>query len=469
MSSFEELMNMAKENSRFHHKKIAEKKKLREREEASRLREKEKMLEQQSRQKKHLSEISIKERTLPKPIPRRPLNNINDNLNIPVRAERSSTNIEPAIKKKMNNKGDSTMSSKNNAPLERVEVRKRIDETRIVKNPKSAALLSFEELKKVASNPSDFSKPSILQPKTSSLPIRKNLPPTNSQNALSSHRKPSINGPPLRKPPSEQAISRPNPSMQKRAELPNPTVKKLPKRQLSPPASNKRPNPDPRKIPVSNVALGTRFSKYGPLDNDLPNPRQANSSVRPKSSLMNDRAAQNIRPSANYPESSRNNIIQRPKPLPKPDTSNINKIPQPPKRTIRPEINDRARAFDSRKSFEQNSIRSTNQTIVSRNSSSRIGSQRITEPIKKRKIKIRDDDIDEEYAKNNISSIIGSIFGYDRTKYRDDFSDDDMEVSASRVRAEELRSARLGREEDEIEEALERERLAKLRQRKRQY
>jgi len=74
---------------------------------------------------------------------------------------------------------------------------------------------------------------------------------------------------------------------------------------------------------------------------------------------------------------------------------------------------------------------------------------------------------DEDYANNNYSSIIRSFFGYDRNRYKDEEDIDDMEVGYSDVKREEARSLRIAKREDEVEEELERQRLERLKKRKR--
>eukprot|EP00252_Welwitschia_mirabilis_P013064 TRINITY_DN2888_c0_g1_i1.p1 TRINITY_DN2888_c0_g1~~TRINITY_DN2888_c0_g1_i1.p1 ORF type:complete len:412 (-),score=92.21 TRINITY_DN2888_c0_g1_i1:273-1508(-) len=64
-------------------------------------------------------------------------------------------------------------------------------------------------------------------------------------------------------------------------------------------------------------------------------------------------------------------------------------------------------------------------------------------------------DSDDDMEGGDYSSIIRKMFGYDPTKYKGmDYDDKDMEVGFSRVMAEEKRSARIAREEDERELAL---------------
>ncbi|CAG8480804.1 3501_t:CDS:2 [Ambispora leptoticha] len=61
---------------------------------------------------------------------------------------------------------------------------------------------------------------------------------------------------------------------------------------------------------------------------------------------------------------------------------------------------------------------------------------------------------------DNLQSVLFSVFGYDRRRYRDDYSDDDdMEVSGLEVLREEARSAKIGYQEDKREEMLERQRM----------
>eukprot|EP00249_Psilotum_nudum_P007767 c20805_g1_i1 orf=631-2268(-) len=63
---------------------------------------------------------------------------------------------------------------------------------------------------------------------------------------------------------------------------------------------------------------------------------------------------------------------------------------------------------------------------------------------------------DDEEETGDVRSMIRKMFGYNPNKYRDidDEDDRDMEVSFSRIQAEERRSARIAREEDERELAL---------------
>jgi hypothetical protein len=63
--------------------------------------------------------------------------------------------------------------------------------------------------------------------------------------------------------------------------------------------------------------------------------------------------------------------------------------------------------------------------------------------------------------KNNYSSIISSMFGYDRSRYRDDSSDDDMEVGFGDLEREEKRSFKIAKREDLEEERKEMERERK--------
>lgn len=85
----------------------------------------------------------------------------------------------------------------------------------------------------------------------------------------------------------------------------------------------------------------------------------------------------------------------------------------------------------------------------------------------------RDYDSDEDLdGGGNYSSIIRQLFRYDPNKYKDidDQDDSDMEVGFSRIQAEERRSERIAREEDERElaliEAEEREERARAKKRK---
>ncbi|ORY00531.1 hypothetical protein K493DRAFT_312832 [Basidiobolus meristosporus CBS 931.73] len=81
---------------------------------------------------------------------------------------------------------------------------------------------------------------------------------------------------------------------------------------------------------------------------------------------------------------------------------------------------------------------------------------------------VDDSEFNEDYVKNgNISSIIGQLFGYDRSRYANErYSDDDMEASMTDLRKEESRSAKIARLEDEREEELERQEQERLRARK---
>ncbi|KAI8054652.1 hypothetical protein BDF22DRAFT_680237 [Syncephalis plumigaleata] len=82
---------------------------------------------------------------------------------------------------------------------------------------------------------------------------------------------------------------------------------------------------------------------------------------------------------------------------------------------------------------------------------------------------------DDRYANakgshNDYSSVIQSIFGYNRNKYADEDSDlDDMEASIHDIKREETHSTKIAREEDEREAELERlemERLAARRKKR---
>ncbi len=66
----------------------------------------------------------------------------------------------------------------------------------------------------------------------------------------------------------------------------------------------------------------------------------------------------------------------------------------------------------------------------------------------------------EKYYAKNYSSIISNIFGYDRNKYAGNDDDDlsDMEADYRTVMAEEARCARIGKEEDLVEEEKDLER-----------
>ncbi|KAK9728240.1 hypothetical protein K7432_001183 [Basidiobolus ranarum] len=81
---------------------------------------------------------------------------------------------------------------------------------------------------------------------------------------------------------------------------------------------------------------------------------------------------------------------------------------------------------------------------------------------------IDDREFNEDYVKRgNISSIIGQLFGYDRSRYANErYSDDDMEASITDLRKEESRSAKIARLEDEREEELERQEQERLKARK---
>ncbi|RKP26875.1 SPT2 chromatin protein-domain-containing protein [Syncephalis pseudoplumigaleata] len=82
-----------------------------------------------------------------------------------------------------------------------------------------------------------------------------------------------------------------------------------------------------------------------------------------------------------------------------------------------------------------------------------------------------DDGDDRKGTRHDYSSVIQSIFGYNRHKYIDDDSDvDDMEASIHDIKREETHSTRVAREEDEREAELERlemERIAARRKKKR--
>lgn len=89
--------------------------------------------------------------------------------------------------------------------------------------------------------------------------------------------------------------------------------------------------------------------------------------------------------------------------------------------------------------------------------------------IKKVKGRYEDYEVyDEDYVNNNVSSIIGDIFGYNRNRYRDEEDIDDMEVGYSDVHREEARSLRIAKKEDLEEEELERQRLERLKRRRRE-
>jgi hypothetical protein len=62
---------------------------------------------------------------------------------------------------------------------------------------------------------------------------------------------------------------------------------------------------------------------------------------------------------------------------------------------------------------------------------------------------------------NNYSSIISQMFGYDRSRYRDDSSDEDMEVGFGALEKEEKRSTKIAKKEDLEEEKRELERERK--------
>jgi hypothetical protein len=55
-------------------------------------------------------------------------------------------------------------------------------------------------------------------------------------------------------------------------------------------------------------------------------------------------------------------------------------------------------------------------------------------------------------GRSAVSSVISQMFGRSYYNRADDESDDDMEVSAAQIRREEFKSAKIGREEDELEE-----------------
>ena len=61
------------------------------------------------------------------------------------------------------------------------------------------------------------------------------------------------------------------------------------------------------------------------------------------------------------------------------------------------------------------------------------------------------DEADEGMDARQVSSAIRKLTGYDPRKYRDDESDDDMEAGVEDILAEERRTARIGRHEDEEE------------------
>lgn len=60
-----------------------------------------------------------------------------------------------------------------------------------------------------------------------------------------------------------------------------------------------------------------------------------------------------------------------------------------------------------------------------------------------------DDFIDDEDAEEDISSHIRAIFGYDKSRYRDeDFDDREMESNFAQVQREEYISKKIGLQED---------------------
>lgn len=167
------------------------------------------------------------------------------------------------------------------------------------------------------------------------------------------------------------------------------------------------PSPFPPKRPLptepksfGSGLTGTRFAKYGPLDDEPPlKSAKASTSRLARSPLHHpvktSHSSEPIRPRPKVAagggkldmshRGSAQSIPDRPRPLGPP----VSRIPLRPTKEIgrprpisppafrRPASGPRQKPFDPRV-----------------------------------------DVIDEEYAKKNISSIIGSMFGYDRTKYR---------------------------------------------------
>ncbi|KAJ9054773.1 hypothetical protein DSO57_1010648 [Entomophthora muscae] len=248
-----------------------------------------------------------------------------------------------------------------------------------------------------------------------------------------------------------------------RAKAPQP----VPKHQVSIAASSKRPLATEGKLSSTGLS-GSRFAKYGPLEDEPP-----------LKSVKSSASSRPNRSPAHYPSklSELSEFKARPKAMPSnrvilPVKSSHTGLERARSDSDRVSTSDRERMHSAdplRHRPSENIASKPSRPINREGRKSRLESsspRRHSSEARRQPFDTKDDVIDEDYAKKNISSIIGNLFGYDRSKYRDDLSDDDMEVSASRVRAEESRSARLGRLEDEREEALERQRLLRLRQKK---
>lgn len=123
--------------------------------------------------------------------------------------------------------------------------------------------------------------------------------------------------------------------------------------------------------------------------------------------------------------------------------------------------------------------------LLPRKSSDELRRRASDEPMRRpapAKVKKRPRDLDSEYESDSddggpvrqsgVSSIIQKMFRYNPNKYKDldDEDDKNMETSFRHIQAEEKRSARLAREEDEREQELieEEERQERLRKQKRQ-
>ncbi|KAI9296083.1 hypothetical protein K502DRAFT_364440 [Neoconidiobolus thromboides FSU 785] len=435
MSSYDELLKLAEENSREAQRLIQEKKKKRELHEARLKREKEKQEEISKFRQQKMMEMAMKARVEPQmgtkkptPIPRN-----------------NDQKIKVEEKEKINGGSSSKNENQNKA--------KGQGQRNYGNGEKPPHLMTYEEILKYAEE-NNKPKPPTMPTKQTEL---------DSPNSMRVKKKSSITNDNIRR----DVIKR---------KTPNP-IRSIPPQFAPTKMNSSRPSPianGPKRITKSNdnsntniiakkktcVLTGSRFAKLGPIDNEMPTLNTKSKSGSSSNNISQSRNNFEIN-ERKRATSSTTTVIKKKSSINQNENVVRSKI-------IGNEIRSRVVNNEIRPKIMNNELRPK----VTNNE----GARRVVSSEGKRKVNseksgtrrgfIDDDLLDEEYAKKNISSIIGSLFGYNRNKYRNDFSDDDMEVSASRLRAEESRSARIAREEDEMEEELERQRLERLKKKK---
>lgn len=438
---------MAQENTRIQHQNLAKLKRKQEIEKARLIREQERERERHEKQRQYIALLAQKG-VEPFIVP----NRASQLLSKPPVKPSPPSKVLSISKGALNTKGPQAIKQPSSQPTmlgsSLTKPSKNPPEPRLNSRVKdrTAAFLSFDELKKIANSETQTPKSKVPSHQDSVNTI-KPIPVQKISSHLhenKSQQKERLNKNALGSPTSFKRSIAGNKSQPSNRLI---VAQDALKQQASASLPPKRPLPVEQKSSLPGL-VGSRFAKYGPIDSEPPS-----KILKPGNDSMPSHKPQVMHQSlksSSMPESlgRKNKVVTSEK------LKQSSKTFEHPPKKVQP----------SESSL--NPLRPISKpTRHTRTPSPPLPRKRIEER-PRRPFDPRDDILDEDYAKKNISSIIGSIFGYDRSKYRDEDSDDDMVVSASRVRAEELRSARLGREEDEREEALERQRLLRLRQRK---